>query len=125
MRKQAVISSWITAACLCIATVLSAAFQQHITYMIGINILSYLGVYGICIYLSKNNSTEKIVLTLVNILAIFMMLSWMYMAVQKFSVIGIVLMVIVGIVGIIGAGWSIFANNKFQKMHSDTSNSNE
>lgn len=84
--------------------------------------ISYLGVYGICIFLSKNNSTEKIVLTLVDILAIFMMASWIYMAVQKFSVLGIILIIIVGLVGIVGAAWSIFANNKFQKIDSDTSN---
>ncbi|ANZ62016.1 hypothetical protein AYR62_06065 [Secundilactobacillus paracollinoides] len=127
MRKQAVISSWVTAICLCITTVLSAVFQQHVTYMIWINMISYLGVYGICIFLSKNNSTEnnsteKIVLTLVDILAIFMMASWIYMAVQKFSVLGIILIIIVGLVGIVGAAWSIFANNKFQKIDSDTSN---
>ncbi|KRL75254.1 hypothetical protein FC17_GL002906 [Secundilactobacillus paracollinoides DSM 15502 = JCM 11969] len=121
------ISSWVTAICLCITTVLSAVFQQHVTYMIWINMISYLGVYGICIFLSKNNSTEnnsteKIVLTLVDILAIFMMASWIYMAVQKFSVLGIILIIIVGLVGIVGAAWSIFANNKFQKIDSDTSN---
>ncbi len=42
--------------------------------------------------------------------------SWIYMAVQKFSVLGIILIIIVGLVGIVGAAGASLRTTSFKRL---------
>ncbi|WP_056947887.1 hypothetical protein [Secundilactobacillus odoratitofui] len=120
MYKKTAITSWITAICLCLVTVITAISQHHVTYQVLISIISYLGVYAISLYLSKSNSTEKIILTLVNILAVILLAGMAYSAVMKYHGLLMVSMVMISLIGVIAAVFAIWYNNKFKKANSES-----
>lgn len=115
LYKKTVIASWVTAVCLCLVSLLSAISKQNLSYHVAINVVSYLGVYGIATYLSRGNSTEKIVLTFVNILGAGMLLSLTYVAFLKYAGIMRVIMMLIGIIGSVSGLLAIWFNNKFEK----------
>lgn len=120
MYKKTAITSWITAICLCLVTVITAISQRHVTYQVLISIISYLGVYAISLYLSKSNSTEKIILTLVNILAVILLAGMAYSAVMKYHGLLMVSLVMISLIGVIAAVFAIWYNNKFKKANSES-----
>ncbi|MTV81171.1 hypothetical protein [Secundilactobacillus folii] len=121
MYKKTVITSAIVATCLCLVTLIIAAVKSNFNYETLVAVVSYIGVYAISIYLSRNNSTEKIVLTLVNILATVMMLGLMYSAIVKYHGFIMVLLLLISLIGVVAGVLAIWFNNKFQKVESKKS----
>lgn len=125
LYKKAVITSWVTAICLCLVTLISAISRHDLSYNVAINMVSYLGVYGIATYLSRGHSTEKIVLTFVNILGAAMLLSLTYVAFLKYVGMMQVVLMLLGIVGAVSALLAIWFNNKFEKPSKTESSSDK
>lgn len=119
MYKKTVITSWTTALCLCLITVITASVEHHLNYQVAVSVFSYIGVYAIALYLSKSNSTEKIVLTLVNILGTAMLIALMYSAVTKYHGIVMVGLLLISLVGAVTGLMAIWFNNKFEKVDSE------
>lgn len=91
--------------------------QHNFTYRVLVSVISYLGVYAISLYLSKNNSAEKIILTLVNILAAVLLLATVYTAVTKYQGIVSIVVVLISVIGAVSGVMAIWYNNKFQKVN--------
>ncbi|GAW99607.1 hypothetical protein [Secundilactobacillus mixtipabuli] len=115
MFKKYAVTSWITAICLCLITVIAAISRNNLTYQVAVSVVSYLGVYAISLYLAKHNGTEKIILTFVNILAVAMLVAMVINAFKKYSGLTTVALLIVCAVGIVTGIMAIWYNNRFEK----------
>lgn len=115
MFKKYAVTSWITAICLCLITVIAAISRNNLTYQVAVSVVSYLGVYAISLYLAKHNGTEKIILTFVNILAVAMLVAMVINAFKKYSGLTTVSLLIVCAVGIVTGIMAIWYNNRFEK----------
>lgn len=115
MFKKYAVTSWITAICLCLITVIAAISRNNLTYQVAVSVVSYLGVYAISLYLAKHNGTEKIILTFVNILAVAMLVAMVINAFKKYSGLTTVSLLIICAVGIVTGIMAIWYNNRFEK----------
>lgn len=115
MFKKYAVTSWITAICLCLITVIAAISRNNLTYQVAVSVVSYLGVYAISLYLAKHNGTEKIILTFVNILAVAMLVAMVINAFKKYTGLTTVSLLIVCAVGIVTGIMAIWYNNRFEK----------
>lgn len=113
LNKTLIKTSMTAAVCLAVVTILAGIFQNRLDINVGISTFSYLGVYVIALYLSKNNTGEKIILTLIDFLAVVILVSFGVVAVQKYHGFQIVALIVVATVGTVGALWSIWLNNRF------------
>ncbi|HBF73630.1 MAG TPA: hypothetical protein DDW71_00005 [Lactobacillus sp.] len=118
MYKKYAMTSWITAICLCLITVISAMSKHNLSYQVLVSVLSYIGVYAISLYLAKHNGTEKIVLTFVNILAVAILVAMIINATRKYSGFVVVLLLVICIVGTVTGIMAIWFNNRFEKTNS-------
>ncbi|GAX05843.1 hypothetical protein IWT25_01168 [Secundilactobacillus pentosiphilus] len=118
MNRKTAITSWITAIGLCLITVISAVSKHDLSYESLVSVVSYIGVYAISLYLAKHNDSEKIILTLVNILAVVMLVAMMVDAVKKYSGMTTGLLLIVCVIGTATGIMAIWFNNHFEKKDS-------
>lgn len=115
MDRKTAITSWITAIGLCLITVISAISKHALSYESLISVVSYIGVYAISLYLAKHNDREKIILTLVNLLAVVMLVAMMVDAVKKYSGMAAGSLLIVSAIGTVTGIMAIWFNNHFEK----------
>ncbi|GAK47805.1 hypothetical protein LOSG293_120420 [Secundilactobacillus oryzae JCM 18671] len=119
MNKKIRVSSMIVMLCLCLGTIIeglvpNAASSVALTsYRPWVTIISYIGVYTIILWLLTDTGTIKIILTLINIFAVVISLTFAFSGFMSFHGITGVSLMVVGIVGVVIGIYAVLANNKF------------
>ena len=88
-------------------------------YRLWVTVISYIGVYAIVLWLVSNNAVVKIILTLINIFAALIALTFVASGVMNYHGLVAVLLVIVGIIGVIAGIYAVIVNNRFAKPETD------
>lgn len=107
--------------CLALVTIISGIAKSQLSINVWISTFSYLGVYAIALYLSRNDGGEKIILTLIDFLAIVILVAYAFVAVERLPLIAAIAVVPISLCGTVCAGWSVWLNNTFRKDTSDDS----
>lgn len=125
MNSKIRISSIITMLTLCFGSILEAlqplgnSSMTIGNYRLWVTVISYIGVYAIVLWLVSNNAVVKIILTLINIFAALIALTFAASGVMNYHGLVAVLLVIVGIVGVIAGIYAVIVNNRFAKPETD------